>query len=124
MRRKRRVDESLADRLQAAQSTTLLGSDHSQIPGHIGSEACGEAACGRHYSGIPALRRLSMQIAATSGGNTRESHLMRPAVRQGWAYISVLAGGKRIEAANVIWCAGVEASPVARWLGLPRAKGG
>jgi NADH dehydrogenase len=36
----------------------------------------------------------------------------------------VLAGGKRIEAANVIWCAGVEASPVARWLGLPRAKGG
>ena len=36
----------------------------------------------------------------------------------------VLAGGNRIEAANVIWCAGVEASPVARWLGLPRAKGG
>ena len=36
----------------------------------------------------------------------------------------VLAGGKRIEAANVIWCAGVEASPVARWLGVPAAKGG
>jgi len=36
----------------------------------------------------------------------------------------VLAAGKRIEAANVIWCAGVEASPVARWLGLPPAKGG
>jgi NADH dehydrogenase len=36
----------------------------------------------------------------------------------------VLAGGKRIEAANVIWCAGVEASPVARWLGVPAAEGG
>ena len=36
----------------------------------------------------------------------------------------VLARGKRIEAANVIWCAGVEASPVARWLGAPTTKGG
>lgn len=36
----------------------------------------------------------------------------------------VTAKGERIEAANVIWCAGVEASPVARWLGLPAAKGG
>jgi NADH:ubiquinone reductase (H+-translocating) len=36
----------------------------------------------------------------------------------------VLARGKRIEAANVIWCAGVEASPVARWLGAPAARGG
>jgi len=36
----------------------------------------------------------------------------------------VLAKGKRIEAANVIWCAGVEASPVARWLDAPAAKGG
>ncbi len=36
----------------------------------------------------------------------------------------VLARGKRIEAANVIWCAGVEASPVARWLGVPAGKGG
>jgi NADH dehydrogenase len=36
----------------------------------------------------------------------------------------VTARGERIEAANVVWCAGVEASPVARWLGLPAAKGG
>ncbi len=36
----------------------------------------------------------------------------------------VVARGKRIEAANVIWCAGVEASPVARWLGVPADKGG
>jgi NADH dehydrogenase len=36
----------------------------------------------------------------------------------------VMAGGKRIEAANVIWCAGVEAAPVARWLGVPAGKGG
>jgi NADH dehydrogenase len=36
----------------------------------------------------------------------------------------VVAKGKRIEAANVIWCAGVEASPVARWLGAPAGKGG
>jgi NADH dehydrogenase len=36
----------------------------------------------------------------------------------------VLAGGERIDAANVIWCAGVEASPVARWLGAPAGKGG
>jgi NADH:ubiquinone reductase (H+-translocating) len=36
----------------------------------------------------------------------------------------VIAKGRRIEAANVIWCAGVEASPVARWLGVPTARGG
>lgn len=36
----------------------------------------------------------------------------------------VIAKGERIEAANVIWCAGVEASPVARWLGLPAVRGG
>jgi NADH dehydrogenase len=36
----------------------------------------------------------------------------------------VIAKGRRIEAANVIWCAGVEASPVAQWLGAPAAKGG
>jgi NADH dehydrogenase len=36
----------------------------------------------------------------------------------------VVARGKRIEAANVIWCAGVEASPVARWLGVPASKNG
>jgi NADH dehydrogenase len=36
----------------------------------------------------------------------------------------VVARGKRIEAANVIWCAGVEASPVARWLGVPADKSG
>jgi NADH dehydrogenase len=35
----------------------------------------------------------------------------------------VLAGGKRIEAANVIWCAGVEASPEARWLGVADGQG-
>jgi NADH:ubiquinone reductase (H+-translocating) len=36
----------------------------------------------------------------------------------------VMAKGERIEAANVIWCAGVEASPVARWLGATAGKGG
>jgi NADH dehydrogenase len=36
----------------------------------------------------------------------------------------VTAKGGRIEAANVIWCAGVEASPVARWLAAPAARGG
>jgi NADH:ubiquinone reductase (H+-translocating) len=36
----------------------------------------------------------------------------------------VVARGKRIEAANVIWCAGVEASPVARWLGAPADQSG
>jgi NADH:ubiquinone reductase (H+-translocating) len=36
----------------------------------------------------------------------------------------VTAKGGRIEAANVIWCAGVEASPVAQWLDVPAAKGG
>jgi NADH dehydrogenase len=37
---------------------------------------------------------------------------------------SVLARGKRIETANVIWCAGVEASPVAQWLGAAAGRGG
>ena len=36
----------------------------------------------------------------------------------------VTAKTRRIEAANVIWCAGVEASPVARWLDMPAARGG
>jgi NADH dehydrogenase len=36
----------------------------------------------------------------------------------------VVAKGEHIDAANVIWCAGVEASPVARWLGVPAGKGG
>jgi NADH dehydrogenase len=36
----------------------------------------------------------------------------------------VVAKGKRIEAANVIWCAGVEASPVARWLDISAGRGG
>jgi NADH dehydrogenase len=36
----------------------------------------------------------------------------------------VLAKGTRIDAANVIWCAGVEASPIARSLGAPLAQGG
>jgi NADH dehydrogenase len=36
----------------------------------------------------------------------------------------VTAKGGRIEAANIIWCEGVEASPVARWLDMPAAKGG
>jgi NADH:quinone reductase (non-electrogenic) len=36
----------------------------------------------------------------------------------------VIAKGRRIEAANVIWCAGVEAAPAARWLGVPACKGG
>ena len=36
----------------------------------------------------------------------------------------VVARGKRIEAANIIWCAGVEAPPVARWLGAPADKSG
>jgi NADH dehydrogenase len=35
----------------------------------------------------------------------------------------VIANGRRIEAANVIWCAGVRASPVAQWLGVPPVKG-
>jgi NADH:quinone reductase (non-electrogenic) len=36
----------------------------------------------------------------------------------------VVANGRHIEAANVIWCAGVVATPVAHWLGLPTANGG
>lgn len=38
--------------------------------------------------------------------------------------LGVVAKGTRIEAVNVIWCAGVEASPIARWLAVPAAKGG
>jgi NADH:ubiquinone reductase (H+-translocating) len=36
----------------------------------------------------------------------------------------VTAKGEHIEAATVIWCAGVEATPVAPWLGLAPEKGG
>jgi len=36
----------------------------------------------------------------------------------------VTAKGGRLEAANIIWCAGVEASPVGRWLDAPVARGG
>ncbi|MGH7029486.1 MAG: NAD(P)/FAD-dependent oxidoreductase, partial [Stellaceae bacterium] len=36
----------------------------------------------------------------------------------------VAANGQYIEAANVLWCAGVAATPVAQWLGLAAARGG
>ena len=36
----------------------------------------------------------------------------------------VTTRGQRIEAATVIWCAGVKAGPVAQWLGLPAGKHG
>jgi NADH:ubiquinone reductase (H+-translocating) len=36
----------------------------------------------------------------------------------------VTAQGEHIEAATVIWCAGVQATPVAPWLGLAAGKGG
>ena len=36
----------------------------------------------------------------------------------------VTAAGERIHAATVIWCAGVAATPVARWLGVPSARNG
>jgi NADH:ubiquinone reductase (H+-translocating) len=35
-----------------------------------------------------------------------------------------IAKGQRIEAATVIWCAGVKASPAAQWLGIPAARSG
>ena len=35
----------------------------------------------------------------------------------------VVAKGRRIDAANGIWCAGVAASPAARWLDVPAEKG-
>jgi len=36
----------------------------------------------------------------------------------------VVYGGKRLDAETVIWAAGVEASPAAKWLGLPPDKAG
>jgi NADH:quinone reductase (non-electrogenic) len=36
----------------------------------------------------------------------------------------VVANGARIAAATVVWCAGVEATPVARWLGAEAGRGG
>ncbi len=36
----------------------------------------------------------------------------------------VVARDQRIDAATVIWCAGVRATPVANWLGIPGGKGG
>jgi NADH:ubiquinone reductase (H+-translocating) len=36
----------------------------------------------------------------------------------------VVAGGRRIEASTVIWTAGVEAAPIAGWLGVEAEKGG
>jgi NADH dehydrogenase len=36
----------------------------------------------------------------------------------------VIANGERIPSATVVWCAGVEATPVARWLGAAAGRGG
>lgn len=36
----------------------------------------------------------------------------------------VVAGGKRILSANVLWCAGTVATPAADWVGAPKGKGG
>src|SRR3546814_5725266 len=36
----------------------------------------------------------------------------------------IVARGERIEAATVVWCAGVRAMPVGRWLGVPTERNG
>src|SRR3546814_18459987 len=36
----------------------------------------------------------------------------------------IVARGERIEAATVVWCAGVRATPVGRWLGVPTERAG
>ena len=36
----------------------------------------------------------------------------------------LFVGGRRIEASNVLWCAGTEARPAARWLGAAAARNG
>src|SRR3546814_7572518 len=36
----------------------------------------------------------------------------------------IVARGERIEAATVVWCAGVRATPVGRWLGVPTERDG
>jgi NADH dehydrogenase len=36
----------------------------------------------------------------------------------------VVAGGRQIRSANVLWCAGTAATPVADWLGAPKSRNG
>ena len=60
---------------------------------------------------LQSLERMGVEVLLDTPIETIDAH-------------GVTARGGHLDAANVIWCAGVEASPVARWLGTPTAKGG
>ena len=63
-----------------------------------------------------ALERIGVEVLL----DTPIAAIDRDGVVAGGRHI----GGRHIGAANVIWCAGVEATPVARWLGVPSGNGG
>jgi NADH:quinone reductase (non-electrogenic) len=60
---------------------------------------------------VGALRRMGVEVWLTTPVQRIEEG-------------GVLAKGEFVPAANVIWCAGVKASPVGAWLGAETAKGG
>jgi NADH:quinone reductase (non-electrogenic) len=57
------------------------------------------------------LKRMGVEIIAGTPIEAIDAH-------------GVTAKGRHIEAANVLWCAGVAATPVAQWLTLPAVAGG
>jgi NADH:ubiquinone reductase (H+-translocating) len=57
------------------------------------------------------LERMGVEIIAGTPIEAIDAH-------------GVTAKGRHIEAANVLWCAGVAATPVAQWLTLPAVAGG
>jgi NADH:ubiquinone reductase (H+-translocating) len=67
----------------------------------------------RHLSDFAArsLRRMGVEILLDSRAERIDGR-------------GVSAGRQHIDAATVIWCAGVKARPVAQWLGLPAAEDG
>lgn len=60
---------------------------------------------------LKALRRLGVEVELGAPVTTIDAH-------------GVIYGGKRLDAATVIWAAGVQASPAARWLGVEADRAG
>jgi NADH dehydrogenase len=96
-----------------------LSSDFRHINPHTAHILLVEAGP-RVLSGFPerlavfarhSLERMGVEVLLDTPIEAIDSH-------------GAVAKGKRIEAATVIWCAGVEASPVARWLGVVAVKDG
>ncbi|HEV2082523.1 MAG TPA: NAD(P)/FAD-dependent oxidoreductase [Brevundimonas sp.] len=91
----RRIDPTRSRVLLFEEGPRVL----SAFPQHLSDYAC------------RALSDLGVEVRPGTAVET---------IGDGWVQV----GGERIEAALTFWCAGVQARPAARWLGVPQARNG